>query len=216
MPESQALAALLASKLCHDLVSPVAALTTALGVFDDDPSTEMRENAIGLIRSSATSLASKLEFYRMALGSAAMTDSDIDYAVLRRLCETYLGQNRKIALVWQLGLDHGPGVIGRMIPNLLLVAIDSLPRGGTVTMLGERTADGIELVARAEAERVSVKEIVRAALSGRPPEGETPARMIQPYLLHLAATSARAELVARESEGRVDFVIRAPILAPAL
>jgi histidine phosphotransferase ChpT len=216
MQDSQALAALLASKLCHDLVSPVAALTTALGVFDDDPSNEMRENAMGLIRTSATSLAAKLDFYRMALGAAALTEGEMDFASLRRLCETYVAQNRKITLGWELGVERGPGLIGRMIPNLLLVAIDSLPRGGTVTILGEATPDGLELIARAQAERVSVKDIVRAALSGRPPEGETAARMIQPYLLHLAAASARAELVARESEGRVDFVIKAPVLAPAL
>jgi histidine phosphotransferase ChpT len=216
MLDSQTLAALVASKLCHDVVSPVAALTTALDVLDDDQSSEMREHAMGLIRSSTATLAAKLEFYRLALGASALSEGEMDFGDIRRVCEGYAAQNKKITFNWAVEIGYGQRLIGRMLPNLLLVALDCLPRGGVVTLMGAVRDGEAELIARAEGDRVMVKEVVREALSGRDPEGEQSSRMIQPYMLHLAAATARGALVARETDGRVEFVVRAPVLAPAL
>ena len=47
------LAALVASRVCHDIISPVGAITNGLEVLDEEGSEDMREFAMDLIRKSA-------------------------------------------------------------------------------------------------------------------------------------------------------------------
>jgi len=47
------LAALMCSKVCHDVIGSVGAITNGLEVLDDDQDEEMREIAFDLIRKSA-------------------------------------------------------------------------------------------------------------------------------------------------------------------
>ena len=62
--DASTLVALVSSRICHDLVSPVAALTTAMDILDDDHGADMREQAMELIRNSAAQAGVKLEFMR--------------------------------------------------------------------------------------------------------------------------------------------------------
>ena len=64
------LAALLCSRVCHDVISPVGAIVNALEVLEeDDPS--MREFALELIKKSARNASSRLQFARLAFGGLA-------------------------------------------------------------------------------------------------------------------------------------------------
>ena len=44
------LAALLCSRICHDLISPVGALGTGIEILNDDSNTDMHDDAIDLIK----------------------------------------------------------------------------------------------------------------------------------------------------------------------
>ena len=52
-PDMLELAALLCSRVCHDLISPVGAIVNGLEVLDDTQKVEDREFALDLIRKSA-------------------------------------------------------------------------------------------------------------------------------------------------------------------
>jgi hypothetical protein len=56
-PDALELAALLCSRVCHDLISPVGAIVNGLEVLDDNPKPEDREFALDLIRKSVGAVA---------------------------------------------------------------------------------------------------------------------------------------------------------------
>ena len=64
------LAALLCSRVCHDVISPVGAIVNGLEVLEDEKDPEMREVAIDLIKKSAASASARLQFCRLAFGAA--------------------------------------------------------------------------------------------------------------------------------------------------
>jgi len=72
-PDALELAALLCSRVCHDLISPVGAIVNGLEVLDDNPKPEDREFALDLIRKSAKTASARLQFCRLAFGAAGST-----------------------------------------------------------------------------------------------------------------------------------------------
>ena len=63
------LASLISSRICHDLISPIGALNTAIEVLDDTESKEMHEDALKLIKLAASEASAKLSYLRIALGT---------------------------------------------------------------------------------------------------------------------------------------------------
>ena len=53
LPDGQALAALIAGKLCHDFISPAGAIGSGLDLLKDPSAQDMRDDAMGLIEASA-------------------------------------------------------------------------------------------------------------------------------------------------------------------
>ena len=72
------LAALMCSKVCHDLISPVGALSNGVEVLAEDNDPEMREHAMMLLENSAAQAAAKLKFARLAYGSSGSRGTQID------------------------------------------------------------------------------------------------------------------------------------------
>src|ERR1700677_3066593 len=77
-PDALELAALLCSRVCHDLISPVGAIVNGLEVLDDNPKPEDREFALDLIRKSAKTASARLQFCRLAFGAAGSSGAQID------------------------------------------------------------------------------------------------------------------------------------------
>jgi histidine phosphotransferase ChpT len=198
--DTATLVALVSSRICHDLVSPVAALTTALDILDDDHGADMREQAMELIRNSARQAGVKLEFMRATFGAGTIGTGDFD---LERFFAT-----QKPVLNWALTVQMVPRPAARLLMNLLLVGLDCLPRGGTLEVGGGQEGDKLTLSVVAAGTRAGLKPAVRAGLAGEMPEGGFDGRSIQPYLAFLAASGCRAELAARESNERVEIIVR--------
>ena len=64
------LASLLCSRLCHDMLSPVGALSNGLELLADEKDPEMRRRCFELLEQSARISADKLKFFRLAFGAA--------------------------------------------------------------------------------------------------------------------------------------------------
>jgi histidine phosphotransferase ChpT len=205
--DNATLVALVSSRICHDLVSPVAALTTALDILDDDHGADMREQAMELIRNSAIQAGAKLEFMRATFGAGTIGTGTSDLGELKALSERFFA-TQKPELVWSMDIDTVPRASARLLMNLLLVGLDCLPRGGKLDVNGREDGDKLTLSVVATGPRAGLKPAVRAGLAGEMPEGGFDGRSIQPYLAFLAAANSRAELAARESDERVEIIVR--------
>ena len=76
--DSLDLAALLCSRVCHDVISPVGAIVNGLEVLEDDSDASMRDFALDLIQKSAKQASARLQFARLAFGAAGSAGASID------------------------------------------------------------------------------------------------------------------------------------------
>src|SRR5204863_9584150 len=76
--EALDLAALLCSRVCHDLISPVGAVVNGIEVMEDDADEQTKTFALELIRKSAATASARLQFCRIAFGAAGSAGAAID------------------------------------------------------------------------------------------------------------------------------------------
>ena len=127
------LAALLCSRVCHDLISPVGAMLNALEVLDEDKDEETKTFALGLIRKSASQASAKLQFCRLAFGAAGSAGAQIDLGDAEKVARGLLGDD-KTAITWNLPRELLPKNRVKLLLNMLLIAVGTIPRGGTLTV----------------------------------------------------------------------------------
>lgn len=87
----------LASRLCHDLISPVGAVNSGIELlteFGDDPDGESMQ----LIATSAKTASEKLQFFRIAYGNAG-SGANIPLGDGLRLIEPVCANQRTIVVV---------------------------------------------------------------------------------------------------------------------
>ena len=125
------LAAMLCSRVCHDVISPVGAIVNGLEVLDDESDPSMREVALELIKKSANSASARLQFCRLAFGAAGSVGASIDTgdaeAVARGLLET-----EKTKLAWNAQRTFLPKNKVKLLLNLCQIAGATIPRGGAI------------------------------------------------------------------------------------
>ncbi|MCP1334912.1 histidine phosphotransferase family protein [Futiania mangrovi] len=196
------LAALLCSRLCHDLVSPVGAITNGLEILEDDDDPEIRAQAISHIGQSAGAASARLQFLRVAFGSGSSLGETVDTIELEDLAEALFARTR-VHTVWSLDRPSVPKDSARLLLNLLLVAADTLPRGGTVTIAEQTDALVISAVGEGARMLPEVDGFLSGEVNGTQPD---PRSVVAFYAGRLAA---RAGLPFRwaPAAGRVDFVI---------
>lgn len=93
------LSALLCSRVCHDVISPVGAIVNGLEVLEDEDSAEMRDFALDLIRKSARQASARLQFARIAFGAAGSAGASIDLADAENVSRGMFG-DEKTQLSW--------------------------------------------------------------------------------------------------------------------
>lgn len=152
------IAELLAARLCHELVSPIGAINNGVELLTDDP--DFAADAAALIEQSAVQATRRLQFYRIAYGSTASIAAD-----LARKATLDLFADGKITCAWPESLALPVGT--KLACNLLLVAAEALPRGGSLT-LAAAAAAGIEVLAAGEGVRLPghLPDGLRGALTG--------------------------------------------------
>ncbi len=127
------LAALLCSRVCHDVISPVGAITNGLEVMDEEGAEDMREFAMDLIRKSAQQASAKLQFCRIAFGAAGSAGAEIDLGDAEKVARGFMA-GEKPDLMWQAPNIMAPKDHVKLILNLMLVALSAVPRGGMVAV----------------------------------------------------------------------------------
>ncbi len=131
------LAALLCSRVCHDIISPVGAIINGLEVLEEDNSEDMRTFAFGLIERSARQASAKLQFARLAFGAAGSAGAEIDLADAEKVAKGYM-DGEKADFSWESPRVLMPKNLVKLLLNLILLGNAAVPRGGTVKV----TVDG--------------------------------------------------------------------------
>src|SRR5918994_4411156 len=99
--ESLDLAALLCSRVCHDLISPVGAIVNGLEVLEDDNDESTKNFALELIKKSARQASARLQFCRLAFGAAGSAGAQIDLGDAEAVARGFL-EDDKTELTWNV------------------------------------------------------------------------------------------------------------------
>jgi len=145
--EALDLAALLCSRVCHDIISPVGAIINGLEVLDEDNGEEMRDFAFELIRRSANQASAKLQFARLAFGAAGSTGAEIDLGDAEKVATGYM-EGEKPEFSWQAPRVLMAKNLVKLLLNLILLATAAVPRGGRVSVVVDGEADQPRFVLR--------------------------------------------------------------------
>lgn len=160
------LASLLCSRLCHDLLSPVGALTNGLELLAEERDPEMRQRCLDLLEQSARISTDKLKFFRLAFGAAGGFGEMVPLDDARAVVDALAANNGRIEVNWQLSGEALPKPAVKVMLNFALMALEALVRGGTIDIaadLGERST---ELVVRASGARIAFDPDIGRALDG--------------------------------------------------
>ena len=129
--ESLDLAALLCSRVCHDVISPVGAIVNGLEVLEDESDASMKDFALDLIRKSAKQASARLQFARLAFGAAGSAGASIDLGDAEQVARGMF-QDDKVTFSWSAPRLLFPKNRVKLLLNLLVIATNAVPRGGTI------------------------------------------------------------------------------------
>ncbi|HYD25413.1 MAG TPA: histidine phosphotransferase family protein [Croceibacterium sp.] len=187
MTSSTDLAALLCSRLCHDMLSPVGALSNGLELLADEKDPEMRKRCFELLEQSARISTDKLKFFRLAYGAAGGFGDEVPADEPRELIGALVSANERIALQWGVADATLPKPAVKVLLNLAAIAIDALVRGGTLEVGAERRDGATEIAVRAAGPRVAFDGAIGKALDGSLATGELTGRTAPAHLIRLLA-----------------------------
>ena len=174
------LAALVCSRVCHDLISPVGAIVNGLEVLEDDNDEATKTFALELIKKSARQASARLQFCRLAFGAAGSAGAQIDLGDAEAVARGFL-EDDKMSVKWNLPRILLAKNRVKLLLNLLILAGQTIPRGGTLTVepIGEGNAMGFYVVAAGANARIH--QAVPSLLDGQAGEHGIDAHAIQPY-----------------------------------
>lgn len=185
MTSSTDLAALLCSRLCHDMLSPVGALSNGLELLRDERDADMRHRCMELLEQSAKISADKLKFFRLAYGAAGGFGELVPVEEPRQLVEALVGDNGRIALGWAVADAVLPKAAVKVLLNLAAIGLDALPRGGELQVGAERREGATEIAVRASGGKIAFDPAIGHALDGALPDEELSGRTAPAHLVRL-------------------------------
>lgn len=203
--EGPDLAALLCSRVCHDVISPVGAINNGLELLDEGASDS---DALDLIRTSALNAAVRLKFARLAFGASGSVGASIDTGEAEKAAKDFASAEKKTEVTW-----NGPRAIVaknrvKLLLNLFLVAYGGIPRGGSIDVTLENPEYDARFIITIKGRmmRVPAKfvEIAEGAL-----EEPVDAHTIQPYYTVLLAEECGMDLRHVVSEDKIVFIAEA-------
>jgi histidine phosphotransferase ChpT len=200
------LAALLCSRVCHDLISPVGAIVNGLEVYEEDNDEATKTFALDLIKKSANSASARLQFCRLAFGAAGSAGAEIDLGDAESMGRGFI-EDEKVKLTWNLPRLLLPKNRVKLLLNMLIIAGQAIPRGGTLVV--DPVGSGADMTFQITSAGLNarVPQAIPGLLAGGDGEGSVDAHAIQPFYTGLLARSCGLT-VALVAEGDA-VVIRA-------
>jgi histidine phosphotransferase ChpT len=182
------LAALLCSRVCHDLISPVGAIVNGLEVLAEEKDEATKTFALDLIKKSANTASAKLQFCRIAFGAAGSAGAQIDLGDAETIARGFL-EDDKTKLTWKLPRALLTKNKVKLLLNMLLIAGQTIPRGGSLTVDAIGSGDSMGFKVSAAGANAKVPPAVAALLTGQTGGEAVDAHRIQPFYAGMLAKS---------------------------
>lgn len=208
-------AELLCARLCHDLISPVSAISNGVELI-----TEMGESvgaeAMSLIGGSAGEASRKLQFFRIAFGSARSSSGQSATLADARAGFLDLPVGERISLGWapspELTRDV-PREATKMILNLALTGIDCLAGSGRLDIATQDVPQAVRLDLVASGDRAKLPEEIATAFSDQVNVGDLSPKTVTAYYGGYLARRAAASLATDVRPGMVKISCLIPTIA---
>ena len=207
--ESLDLAALLCSRVCHDLISPVGAIVNGLEVLEDDNDESTRTFALDLIKKSARTASARLQFCRLAFGAAGSAGAQIDTGDAEKVARGFL-EDEKTKIAWSVPRALLPKNRVKLLLNMLLLGGQTIPRGGNLKVEASGEGDAMAFKVTASGLNARIPQAVPALLAGQPDGHAVDAHAIQPFFAGMLARSCGLQL-AMTLEGEGVVLAAAPV-----
>jgi histidine phosphotransferase ChpT len=193
------LAALLCSRVCHDVIGPVGAIINGLEMLDEEKDAEMRGFALELIKKSAGQASARLQFCRLAFGAAGASIDTCDAATVAR---GLFGRERT-AVEWNVPPLRMPKNHVKLILNLCLIAATAIPRGGVIEVTLSGTGETARITVAAKGTNAKLAGHLPLLLAGTPDYPPAGPQDIQAFYAGLVAKAANMRLTVAADADRV-------------
>jgi histidine phosphotransferase ChpT len=203
------LAALLVSRVCHDLISPVGAISNGMEILEDEQDQEMRKHALALIEHSVAQARSRLLFARLAFGAMGSAGAEIPLREAGNVASEFF-RGGKPKFIWESPEAVLDKELVKIALNLAQIGADCIPRGGSLTCKVNTSADGTKIDVLAEGPRANLAQDIVAALSGALDMGDLTGRTIAPHMIALLARRLSGRIVHTASAERVALTANFP------
>jgi histidine phosphotransferase ChpT len=201
------LAALLCSRVCHDAVGPVGAIVNGLELLDEDDSEETRQLSLDLIRKSARQSSARLQFARIAFGAAGSAGSSVDLGYAQQLTEQFM-QDEKVTLNWQAPRLYIEKNRVKLLMNLVVIALTSIPLGGTVDVTMEGDAENPIFTVLAKGPKPRLAPHLLDLLEGKSATGTVDAHGFQMFYTGLIARTCTMAITVTKTEEDVRLIAK--------
>ena len=197
-PTDLELAALISSKICHDVIGPISAINNGLEIFDEEEDVQSKNYALDVIRNVTVTASARLQFARFAFGASGSAGSQIDLGNAEALCRGIIGSGKqsKHKLIWR----GAPGAMAKdkvkLLLNLIAAAPTAIPRGGDIEVNITGTLETPSFVVRCRGVGARPPQYLGDFVNGPPPPID--AMSIQAYYTLRLAVSSRMRLADRE------------------
>ena len=178
--------ALLCSRLCHDLISPVGAIANGLEILADEEDEAMRGEVMKLLNHSAEVTSAKLKFFRLSFGAAGDYGEKVP---LREAEEAIKGLYNagNIELTWHSDVGGMDKNAMKVMLNMVLLAGESLFRGGRLEVKIKDQSPIIVISVAVHGEKVIFQDAIRMALLGETAADKIEAKSAPAFLAANAA-----------------------------
>ncbi|MEO1745897.1 MAG: histidine phosphotransferase family protein [Pseudomonadota bacterium] len=196
------LAALLCSRVCHDVISPVGAINNGLELLEEGGADE---DAMDLIKTSAANASARLQFARIAFGAAGSAGSDIDTGDAQKVAEAFMA-SEKPDFTWEGARAYLKKNQVKLLLNLILIANASIPRGGTLKTSFVQGAEKPTFTLTASGRMMRVPQKFQDFLDGRFGDEGVDAHNVQPYYTLLLAREAGMSVDVKMTDDAVTYI----------
>ena len=201
-------AELLCSRLCHDLISPVAAVSNGLELLGDEAD-DMASEITSLLTFSVGQAAGRLMYFRVAYGLGGENADALSQSEAAKLSRGIAEEDKIL-----LDLQDGDQPLGRdaakLLLNAALVGLETLPNRGNLKLTVEQS-DSIRITVATHGDGVALRPEVREVLRKDYDVSGLTARTVQGYFTTwLAGAMGGSFMLQAEEASRIVFVAEVP------
>jgi histidine phosphotransferase ChpT len=201
------LGALLVSRVCHDLISPVAAISNGLEILADEQDAEMRAHAMRLIEHSVGQAKARLLFARLAFGAMGSAGAEIDLREAGQVAAEFFRAG-KAKLDWQAPPVSVDKEIVRVLLNLTALGADCIPRGGLLAVKIDTPRGAVTASIVAKGLKANLAPDIKEGLGLKIPHEDLTGRTIAPFVTALLAKKLGGQITYVHDGDTVRFDVR--------